>query len=259
MLELWTLLGAYRDALTLVGGSAPPLLIGETPDDPYVGTLDVDVVIDPLGVPDQTYRSIAERLHERGYVQGSQPFRWFRTVEIDGQEIVVEVDLLAPVTTTTGRSHRHERIEGAALARRTAGTELVRDAFVELPLEGQLPDGRPNRVNLRVATVAVVVVLKALAIGERDKASDSYAIDYLLAHVPGGPGAIAEEIRRLPNVEPVTRGLAVLADKFSTVDSYGPSSVAAYRRLAPGSAEAEQAQAVAYARVQRLLSGARGP
>ncbi len=37
-LELWSILGAHRDMLTLVGGSAPPLLLGEVPHDPYVGT-----------------------------------------------------------------------------------------------------------------------------------------------------------------------------------------------------------------------------
>ena len=45
MLELWSVLGAYRDTLTLVGGSAPPILLGDVPDDPYVGTLDVDLIV----------------------------------------------------------------------------------------------------------------------------------------------------------------------------------------------------------------------
>lgn len=38
MLELWTLLAGFADAMTIVGGSAPPLLTGDLPDDPYVGT-----------------------------------------------------------------------------------------------------------------------------------------------------------------------------------------------------------------------------
>lgn len=48
MLELWTVLAGFADAMTIVGGSAPPLLTGDRPDDPYAGTLDVDLVV-PTG------------------------------------------------------------------------------------------------------------------------------------------------------------------------------------------------------------------
>lgn len=43
------MLAGFSDAMTIVGGSAPPLLTGDRPDDPYVGTPDVDLVIDPMG------------------------------------------------------------------------------------------------------------------------------------------------------------------------------------------------------------------
>jgi len=171
MLELWSILGEYRDSLTLVGGSTPPLLVGDVPGDPYTGTLDVDLIVDPLGVPEETYRTIAETLRERGYWQEprpKQPFQWFREIEVDGEPVTVEIDLLAPATARSGgRSHRHEQIEGEPLARRTVGAELVREAYVEREFAGTLPDGRPNRIRLRVASVAVVVVLKALAMAER--------------------------------------------------------------------------------------------
>ena len=46
LLELHQVLGEFRDAMTVVGGSAPPLLQPEDRDDPYVGTTDVDVVLE---------------------------------------------------------------------------------------------------------------------------------------------------------------------------------------------------------------------
>lgn len=260
MLELWSILGEYRDTLTLVGGSTPPLLVGDVPSDPYTGTLDVDLIVDPLGVPEETYRTIAESLRERGYWQEQspkQPFQWFRRVEIDGEPVTVEIDLLAPATTRTGRQHRHEHIEGEPLARRTVGAELVREAFVERELSGQLPDGRPNRVRLRVASVAAVVVLKALAMADRDKPNDAYALDYLLAHTAGGPLAVAEEFAALPSGDPVTQALAILAEKFESIDAYGPASVASYRGLRLGTPEADAVQAAAFARARRLLEGLR--
>lgn len=255
MLELWSILGEYRDTLTLVGGSTPPLLVGDVPGDPYTGTLDVDVVVDPLGVPEETYRTIAETLRQSGYSQAplpQQPFQWFRTIEVDGEPVTVEIDLLAPATARTGRRHRHEQIEGEPLARRTAGAELVRKAFVEREFAGRLPDGRPNRVRLRVASAAVVVVLKALAMADRDKPKDAYDLDYLLAHAAGGPQAVADELAALPSGDPVTRALAVLAEKFESIDAYGPTSVAVYRGLPLGSPQADAVQAAAFARVQRL-------
>lgn len=253
MLELWSILGEYAGAMTLVGGSAPPLLVGDVPEDPYVGTLDVDVVIDPLAVPDRTYRSIAAQLRGRGYQQAGQPFQWLRTVVVEEEGIDVEVDLLAPATARSGRRHRHEQVEGEPLPRRTDGAELVRDSFVDAEVDGRLPDGRPNRVRLRVASSAVIVVLKALAMTRRDKPKDSYDIDYLLAHHRGGVEAVAEDLRALEGTRPVSDALRILEERFAEVGSYGPTSVAAYRRLRLGSRVADEAQALAFARVQRLL------
>lgn len=251
MLELWTILAGFADAMTIVGGSAPPLLTGDQPDDPYVGTLDVDVVIDPIGVPDEVYRTIADLLRERGYVQLDQPFRWLRSVVVDGRAIDVEVDLLAPITPRLGTDHRHERIGGEPLARRTEGAELVRIASVDRELDGVLPDGRRNRVSVRVAAPSALVILKALAMGQRDKPKDAYDVDYLLRHI-GGEEVVAG-IADFGQLESVKKALDILAEKFSSLDALGPTSVALYRRVPLSSPEADQLQALAYARVDQLL------
>ena len=85
-----------------------------------------------------------------------------------GRSIDVEVDLLAPATPRGGAGHRHAD-GGEPLARRTEGAELVRTAFVDQEIGGVLPDGRPSRLSIRVAAPAALVVLKALAMGQRDK------------------------------------------------------------------------------------------
>jgi hypothetical protein len=251
LIELWTLLAGFADAMTVVGGSAPPLLTGDQPDDPYVGTLDVDLVIDPIGVPDDVYRTIAELLRERGYVQLDQPFRWLRTVTVDERRIDVEVDLLAPATPRSGVSHRHERIGGEPLARRTDGAELVRTGHVTHEIAGLLPDGRRNRVAVRVATPAAIVILKALAMGQRDKPKDAYDIDYLLAHV--GIEEVADGIAAFGGVDVVARARVILAQRFASIDAIGPASVALYRRQPLGSSAADEIAALAFARVDQLL------
>lgn len=255
MLELWTILAGFADAMTIVGGNAPPLLTGDRPEDPYIGTLDVDLVVDPVSVPDEVYRTIAELLRERGYAQLDQPFRWLRSVEIDGRSIDVEVDLLAPATPRLGGGHRHERIGGEPLARRTEGAELVRSGHVERVIAGVLPDGRRHRVSVRVATPAALVILKALAMRQRDKPKDAYDIDYVLHHI--GIEEVAAGIQTFGAIEPVRKALEVLTEKFISIDAIGPTSVALYRRVTFGSAEADQLQALAYARVEQLLERVR--
>lgn len=251
-LELFTVLGEFRDCMTVVGGAVPPLLVGESSEDPYVGTLDVDVVIDPVAVPEETYRSISEQLVARGYERAGQPYQWKRTVSVNGREVAVRVDLLAPMTDRRGATHRHEAV-GDVWARRVPGAELLRDHHERRTLRGRLPDGRPNEVEVRIASAAALIVLKALALDGRDREKDSYDIDYVLGNIPGGIPAVVDDLRPLATVPVVRTALEILARKFSDPDAYGPASVAGYRRARRGSDEADQVTALAYARVRRLL------
>jgi len=251
--EVLTLLGEFRDSITLVGGSTPPLLVGERRNDPYAGTLDVDLLIDPLEIPDDVYRAMGELLAGRGYIRGAQPYQWLRTVTVGNQEVEVRLDLLAPPTDRRGRSRRHELIEDDLLARRLVGGELVRRSFEEREMSGQMPDGRRNRVNVRIAAAASFIVLKALALAGRDKPKDAYDIDYVLAYVEGGPDRVAEDLAKLGDAEPIAQALETLAQKFDSSDGYGPGGVAVERGLSLGSRDAAEVQALAYARVARLL------
>jgi hypothetical protein len=102
-----------------------------------------------------------------------------------------------------------------------------------------------------VATPAALVVLKALAMGARDKPKDAYDIDYLLRHI--GVGKVAAGVQAFGTVQPVEKALALLAERFTSIDAVGPTSVALYRRVPLGSPEADQIQALAYARVDQLV------
>lgn len=153
MLELWTMLAGFAEAMTIVGGSAPPLLIDDRPDDPYVGTLDVDLVVDPIGVPDEVYRTIAELLRERGYVQLDQPFRWLRSVTVDGRSIDVEVDLLARlrrepglVIATSGSVASRWRVERRAPSLSGAPASVASSkACCRMAVETESPSASPHR------------------------------------------------------------------------------------------------------------------
>lgn len=118
-------------------------------------------------------------------------------------------------------------------------------------LEGLLPDGRRHRIAVRVAAPAALLILKALAMGGRDKPKDAYDIDYLLRHV--GVVEIAAEIRAFRPARALSNAMGLLAERFGSIDAIGPTSVALYRRTPLGTDEADQVQALAYARMQQLL------
>lgn len=252
-LEIFTILGDFGEGLTLIGGSAPPVLVGDPKGDPYLGTLDVDVLIDPIEIPEEVYATIGGRLLDRGYVGGEAPFQWLRTVRIDDQDIEVRVDLLAPETDRRGHGHRHEVVDHVVVARRLEGGELVRDSYERREVVGVLPDGRRNRIQIRVAAGASFIVLKALAMAGRDKAKDAYDIDFVLTHVPGGPDRIASDMFALGDVAPVKRALGILRSKYESAEAYGPGGAALYRGALSGSDEAAEVRARAFARVRLLL------
>ena len=49
-----------------------------------------------------------------------------------------------------------------------------------------MPDGRPNRVELLVATISALLVMKGYALDGRDKAKDAYDIYFCIRSFPGG-------------------------------------------------------------------------
>lgn len=265
LLEVLTLLGEVADTITIVGGSAPPLLVDEPADDLYAGTLDVDISlnVELLDDADDVYKTIVEQLESRGYEQDDNaPFRWIRQVTIDEEEIEVYLDLLAPPPESLGKNRRHVRFQQDGRARRLEGGEVLTPLRVPAEISGQLPDGRQNKKSAYVAAPGAFLVLKALALDSRDKPKDAYDIDYVLVHLASdgsGPRLVAQQLQPFIDLPAVRKALGILREKFESADSYGPQSVALYRRLELGSEEADAIQARSFALVQSFLEQLEGP
>ncbi len=73
LLELGHLLGQYRQHIVVVGGWVPVFLCPE-PEEPHVGSIDVDLALDHRHLTEAGYRSLQQLLVGRGYRQGSQPY-----------------------------------------------------------------------------------------------------------------------------------------------------------------------------------------
>jgi len=227
LIELGQILGPYRGAVVVVGGAVPYLLLrGSEP--PHVGTLDVDLDLDPERLADGAYAELVETLERAGYgrdIEGLKPFQLQRAVDLGdgGTPVLVLVDLLMPREAKT-RRNRPALVAGLRVQGTDAGEIALRNN-VRLSLDGEMPDGRPNRVELLVASIPALLVMKGFALDGRNKPKDAYDIYYCVRNFPGGPVALAEACRPLLG-EPVARdGFSRIAAKFDSEDAFGPHTV----------------------------------
>lgn len=229
LLELARLLGEYRQDVILVGGWVPELLFPEA-ELIHVGSLDVDLALNHRRLDDAGYRTIHELLVGREYYQkpGGQPFQYFREVSTsDGQKVVVQVDFLAGEYGGPGRKHRSQRVFGMQ-PRKARGCDLAFSETTTILLEGQLPDGPIDSAVINVVDVTAFIIMKAMALNDRLKEKDFWDIYFCLRSYPGGTAALAERFKPILQNGLVREGLQIIADKFASVDHYGPAAVAAF-------------------------------
>lgn len=257
LIELGQILGVYRGAVVVVGGAVPYLLLRGV-DPPHVGTLDVDLDLDPERLADGAYAELIETLERAGYrrdVEGLKSFQLQRAVDLDdgGDPVLVLVDLLMPREAKTHRN-RPALIAGLRVQGADAG-EIALKNNVSLSVDGKMPDGRPNRVELLVASIPAFLVMKGFALDKRDKPKDAYDIYYCVRNSPGGPSALAKACEPLLD-EPVARdGYLRIAAKFDAEGAYGPHTVSLFLGESGGfdDMSAEQLQVDAYRQVRAWL------
>lgn len=258
LLEIGQVLGSYRDRFVVIGGSVPWLLLPDA-QPPHVGTLDVDLSLDAAALGDGEYANLVEALERAGYERGVDEMKRFqmrRRVTIDdGDPIVVIVDLLMP------REARFVRNKPPLLAnfavQKADGAAVAMRDFVGQRLEGRMPDGRRNSVELRVASIPAFLVMKGYALHGRDKRKDAYDIYFAVRHFPGGPVALAQACRPLLSDTVALEGYKRIAAKFDTEDAFGPQTVRGFVQDsdALGDMTAEQVQVDAFRQVRAWLDG----
>ncbi|MDP3723906.1 MAG: hypothetical protein Q8R91_10530 [Candidatus Omnitrophota bacterium] len=240
LLELMTVLRAYRDALILIGGWVPYFLLEQhrRPDDPFVhvGSIDIDLAVDPDMVDEPHYATIAELLTARGYRPatdrrgGPLPQSFERTVQapLTDKPYTIRVDFLAPRGPAEAGRARHLLIQDAFLARKTKGCAAAFRYATSVPLTGTLPGGGQLTVPIRMADVAASLTMKGIVLGERYREKDAYDIYALVAHYRRGPRDVAEALR--PRLEDplVNEGMAGIRTAFATRQAHGPAWAAAF-------------------------------
>lgn len=280
LVELMTVLGAYRDALVLIGGWAPCLILevfGEPGQETFdgaaefdadttfgrfthVGSVDIDFVVNPNLVDAEQYATIVELLLDRGYtaVEDSR-YQFEKPIPSprSGTPHVIRIDFLTPRPLAgQGRSRRHRSVQRDLQARTLAGAEVALGHWFWYELDERLPEGAQARARMKVSDVVGSLALKGLAIGDRYAEKDAYDIFALCAHYRGGPPAVAEALERAAGDGVVQRGLEAMAGRFRDREAEGPTWVATF--LAPGTTEEyERLRTDAFMVVREVLRRAR--
>ena len=240
LLETMTVLRSYQDALVLVGGWAPYLLLQQhqRPEDQFVhvGSIDIDLAVDPSQVSDAQYATMLQLLAERGYRpladrrDGGPPCSVERTVNspLTQKPYPIRVDFLTRLQDPRPGRHRHLPVQDDLLARKIKGCDAAFRYQMTIQFSGELPDGGRLTVPMRMASLVACLTMKGIVLGERYREKDAYDIYALLAHYQGGPRDAAEMLRPHLDDPLVAEGMANIRAAFATRDAHGPAWVAAF-------------------------------
>ena len=224
ILELWRALRRYEDAMVLVGGWAPYFILQNFGDDPYnndhIGSIDIDIALDPSLISETEYSSIESILEDIGYsgkvnANGDTiPFIFEKESKEMG--FIIEVDILT--SNYVSKGHRHGRI-GGLLARKCHGADIAFKHFFEMRLEGELPGGGKTIETVKVVDVVGSITMKGIALGERYKEKDAYDIYYLVKFYHGGPWQVAREVGRSCSDTLIEESINTIRKEFRDRDS----------------------------------------
>lgn len=226
LLEIGQILGSFQGKFAVIGGAVPWLLL-ENAEMRHVGTLDVDLGLDAEALGDGEYATLVEALMGNGYRQ-RQDLRRFQLVRQvpatdGGAAIDVVVDFLMPRHAEIVKN-APPLISGFAV-QRASGADLALRFYQMVAIDGPMPDGGKNRVEIAVASIPALLAMKGFALQGRLKQKDAYDIYYCVRNYPGGVGPLADACRPLLAHESGAEGYRHIADKFDEADGYGPTCV----------------------------------
>ena len=226
LIEIGQILGSYRGKFAVVGGAVPWLLLNDS-DMSHVGTLDVDLSLDAEALGDGEYAQLVESLLSQGYHQpeNRRRFQLVRTVPAldGGTDIDIFVDFLMPRDAMIAKNIPPLVADFAV--QRADGADLALRFYQLVAIDGDMPDGGDNRVQIAVASIPALLAMKGYAIANRRKQKDAYDIYYSIRNFPGGVEALVAATKPLLEIETARTGYLHIAEKFRGPDAFGPISV----------------------------------
>lgn len=242
MLELFTALKTYSNALVLVGGWVPYFLLerdqGPQWEFTHVGSIDIDLAVDPEFIGAREYASIVEIIGRRGHAPRKDrmgnliPFSFEKSVPspLDGKEHTISVDFLtSEPEKLVGRKHRHRKVQPDLPARTMRGCPLAFRYNIEHKLSGVLPNDGETTVRFRMASLPAILGMKGLSIGGGYREKDAYDIMALVGFYKNGPKDVAEEVSKYLGDPLLAEGIEGIRTRFKDIKAEGPAWAGLFR------------------------------
>ena len=248
LLELSMGLRSYADALVLVGGWVPYFLLRDhkasDSEFEHVGSIDIDLVVDPDKIGADEYATIVETIADIGWKPfESRPFSFTRQVisSVDGRPYAISVDFLAAdPDRLTGRG-RHRKVQQDLSARIMQGAPLALAHQCGISIDARLPNGGRAEAEIHMADVVGCIAMKGLALGGRLVEKDAYDICAVLDNIEGGPAGVASAFRPFVGDPLVGESIENIRKMFLGSESAGALLVAGFFSGERGSARDRRA------------------
>ncbi len=258
LLEIMTLLKGYKDHLVLVGGWVPHFLLQRYQTDKefkHVGSVDIDLVIDPKLVNFGVYETIVDILEKNGYRQRKDKHGNLIefSFEKDIKDKTIHIDFLSTDYPDKTKK-RHRIVQPDLKARTLKGAKIALKYNYKEELVGELPNGAHVKVKLRIANVVGCLITKALALGGRSSAKDNYDIYSIVSYYKDGEKSCAEELKPTLDDKDIKDCLADIKNNFAKESSLGPVLVGDFMNVSNDAEFRDKIIVDAFMRVNRFLS-----
>jgi hypothetical protein len=253
LVDVGQVLASFVNCLVVVGGWTPDLLLPNA-DEPHIGSIDVDLALDAAKLNDGRYAELVKLLLDtQRYRAGEKDFQLVVEVDLkDGEmPVQVEVEFLASKEVKL-KKNKPKLLKDFRALRIEACSEAFHNP-IELKIHGQNVRGATNTVRLRVASLADFLVMKALAIGGRDKPKDTYDLCYCLEHFPAGMLELSGDWKKRATERNIARAVEILREKFTSVEAFGPQQLVEFHSAPDAETQAMHARR-AYELVQKFLT-----
>lgn len=256
LLEIMTLLKGYSKNIILVGGWVPYFLLKRFQKDKefkHIGSVDIDLVIDPELIKSGVYETIIKIIEKNGYSKRRDKlgnpieFSFKRTINDND----INIDFLSTDYPEKDKK-RHRTVQPDLKTRTLKGARIVLKHNYEEEVEGNLPNGAHVKVKIKIADVVGCLATKALALGGRSEAKDNYDIYTIISYYKDGERSCAEEIKPFLNDKDIKEPLDEIKKNFEKETSLGPVLVGNF--MYPNDQEAKKRIMIdSFMRVNRFL------
>jgi Nucleotidyl transferase AbiEii toxin, Type IV TA system len=253
LVDVGQVLASFSDAIVVVGGWVPDLLLPDAKPQ-HVGSIDVDLALDAGKLEDGRYAELLGLLLDTGrYERGDKEFQLVTSVDLQDNEtpVRVEIEFLASADVKLKKNHP-KLVEGFRVLQFPAFAAAF-ESPESITINGLMISGAPNMVHLRVASLTDFLIMKAHAIGGRDKPKDVYDLCFCLDVFPDAIAVVAKDWKVRRDHPLVAKAIDILGQKFKTVDHYGPQQLPVFHDSTDEEERAMHSRR-AFELVQKLLS-----